>query len=97
MLPPVGAHPNWSEMNVNRLLESEYVCKSRHVCGVPLSSGKTDRFVSVQTRRAPLGEHVVEKLPNFAPLPRGPVAAATGPADSSNASGSASEAMARWR
>jgi hypothetical protein len=97
-LPPVAAHPNCSEMNVNRpVLEMEYVCRSRHVCGVPLSSGKTWRFVSVQTCRPPLLEQVVEKLKKFVPEPPGVVSADTGPTASSSISGTASDAMAKRR
>jgi hypothetical protein len=97
-LLPVGVHPYRSETKVIRpLLEMEYLKTSTQVSGVPLSFGKTDRFVSVQTCRLPLGEQVAEKLKKFVPEPPGVVSARTGPTTSNSINGTASNALANRR
>src|SRR3954454_10756222 len=76
---PADAHPNSSEMSVNRpLLANEYLWTSRHGGpSDPSSLEETDRTVSVHTSRFPDVVQLVASLKNDDPF--GDVSAATGP------------------
>src|SRR4051794_1110290 len=76
---PSEAHPNSSEISVNRpLLANEYLWTSRHGGpSDPSSLDVTDRNVSVQTWRFPDVVQLVAALKNDEPF--GDVSAATGP------------------